>query len=34
MMVWCWNEIPDSRPTLPLMMASLQDFYTALGKYI
>jgi len=34
MMVWCWNEIPDSRPTLPHMMASLQDFYTALGKYI
>ncbi|XP_074657404.1 tyrosine-protein kinase RYK-like [Tubulanus polymorphus] len=33
-MAWCWALSPDDRPKLSQLLACLQDFYTALGRYI
>ncbi|XP_076055887.1 tyrosine-protein kinase Dnt isoform X2 [Oratosquilla oratoria] len=34
MMACCWAPSPEERPSFPQLLTSLQDFYTALGKYI
>lgn len=33
-MACCWLAIPEERPTFVQLLAFLQDFYTALGRYI
>jgi len=33
-MVCCWNVVPEERPTFPQLLTCLEDFYTALGRYI
>ncbi|KAK3890396.1 hypothetical protein Pcinc_005649 [Petrolisthes cinctipes] len=34
MMARCWAPAPEDRATLPHLLSCLQDFYSALGKYI
>lgn len=33
-MACCWASIPEERPTFTQLLACLQDFYAALGRYI
>ncbi|XP_054724955.1 tyrosine-protein kinase RYK-like isoform X2 [Uloborus diversus] len=33
-MAFCWEAVPDDRPSVTHLMGCLQDFYTALGRFI
>ena len=33
-LAYCWNTNPDDRPKFSQLLICLQDFYTALGRYI
>jgi hypothetical protein len=34
LMACCWLGVPEERPTFVQLLACLQEFYTALGRYI
>ncbi|KAK7871821.1 hypothetical protein R5R35_006421 [Gryllus longicercus] len=34
LMACCWLAVPEERPTFVQLLACLQEFYTALGRYI
>jgi hypothetical protein len=34
LMACCWLGMPEERPTFVQLLACLQEFYTALGRYI
>lgn len=31
-MLWCWKELPDDRPTFDYLRSVLEDFFTATEK--
>lgn len=33
-LAYCWNTNPDDRPKFSQLLICLQDFYTALGRYV